>query len=311
MATSVPWINNPPSQNNQSRYVENGNQLLKVLRESLGRLQQKLHDELSSVDDLWDNRGDAQFRQYCPKDEEHLSNYIARHLIADLSPQKVIVVNREVQIRRGQKTDIYIDAILPQNRDFGIIKAIIEVKGCWNDGLDTAMQSQLVDKYLRDNSCPNGLYLVGWFNCEKWSSDDYRKGKAPKYSIDEARQKFSAMAATVMKNGNPNLRLGAYILDTALRWCVQLAHADSFLHTRTRGPRSAIWVIRDWLSFSSTNYEPKTTNFDSDTFCRNRMKCASRFDQNPKNLTFFMNFLNLYFKRIYLSFYTLNPIPIP
>jgi len=206
------------AQNNRRRYVENGRQLLDVLCESLERLEQKLHGEMPAVNDLWDNRGDSRNAQYYPKDEIHFSDYIARHLRENLEQQRGIIINREVQIRRGQ-TDIHIDAVNPGSDREGvdIIKAIIEVKGCWNRELETAMKSQLVDRYLQDSQCPNGIYLVGWFRCEKWCNEDYRKRDTPGYSVNEASAHFSDQATEISQSSSiPDLNLKAFVLNTRL-----------------------------------------------------------------------------------------------
>ena len=206
------------AQDAQRAFVEDGGQLLEVICESLDRLDKKLHDELPAANDLWDNRGNSRQPTWCPKDEGCLSDYIARHLKDDLSLQRGIIVNREVQIRRGQKTDIHIDAVNPNMSGvLDIIRAIIEVKGCWNQELDTAMESQLVKRYLLENQCPNGLYLVGWFKCEKWS-DDYRKRDCPKYSFENAKEQFTQQAKDVcLRSQIPGIELRSYVLDVRLR----------------------------------------------------------------------------------------------
>jgi len=97
------------------------------------------------------------------------------------------------------------------------VKAIIEVKGCWHPELETAMESQLVGRYLQDNQCPNGLYLVGWFMCDKSSNQDYRKKQAPSYSIQKARNHFVDQAIEVSsKSEIPHLTLRSFVLNTAL-----------------------------------------------------------------------------------------------
>ncbi|MGA2322891.1 MAG: hypothetical protein ABSG22_03485 [Sedimentisphaerales bacterium] len=206
------------AQDNQRTFVESGEQLLNVIFESLQRLEKKLHDELPAVYDLWDNRGNSQKPLCCPKDEPHFCDYIARHIAEDLSVRRGIIVNREVQIRRGQKTDIHIDAINPRAKgSVDIIKAIIEVKGCWNKELDIAMETQLVGKYLQDNQCPHGMYLVGWFVCDKWAYNDYRKQDSPKYMIEQAQSHFEEQAKEVAKRSSiPGLILRSYVLDTRL-----------------------------------------------------------------------------------------------
>jgi hypothetical protein len=207
------------SQNGQRRYVENGDQLLDAICESLARLEQKLQGDPAWAIDIWDNRGDARSRRYCPKEETALSSYVGRHLGADLR-DRGIVVNREVQIRLGEFTDIHVDAVAPGagNEPAHVITAIIEVKGCWHTGLDTDMEGQLVGRYLTDHQCPNGIYLVGWFNCDRWDDGDYRKHHAPSYSLMDARERFQNQAKAVVQAGRiPKLALRSVVLDATLR----------------------------------------------------------------------------------------------
>lgn len=199
------------------RLVNGADQLLDVIVESLDRLNQKLQGETPSAFLLWDQIVSR------PKDEQALSDYIKLHLEEDLK-QRGIIAKREVEIRRrhgdkgiaalGERVDLQVDAFirLPNKQIHGCVSAIIEVKGCWNKNLDTAMQTQLVDRYLRDNSCQHGLYLVGWFNCEQWDKEDSRK--PPKLNIEEAKQKFEAQAAELSKQG---VKVKAVILNTSLR----------------------------------------------------------------------------------------------
>jgi hypothetical protein len=96
----------------ESRLVQNGDQLLDVLVDALTRLQQKLHGETPAAIFLWNKVKEV----FEPKDENELSNYVKLHLDADLK-ERGIIVNREVQIRRGdtsftgQATDIHVDAV--------------------------------------------------------------------------------------------------------------------------------------------------------------------------------------------------------
>jgi hypothetical protein len=111
--------------------------------------------------------------------ERALSNYVKRHLEQDLK-ERGIVVNREVEIRQkeggegaatGEIPDLYVSAV-SQNSDGNEMKqlvVLIEVKGNWHDELKTAIQTQLVERYLHNNDRATcGLYLVGWFNCQQW-----------------------------------------------------------------------------------------------------------------------------------------------
>jgi hypothetical protein len=155
------------------------------------------------------------------KDENSLSDYVKIHLDEDLR-RRGVIVNREVEIRRGQgsgqgeRTDIHVDAVVrgPGGEVYDSVMAIVEVKGCWNHELDQAMRTQLADRYLQDNRCQHGLYLVGWFNCHQWDNSDYRKSQAPKFSIDEAQRQFDVQAAELSQH---DLQIKAVILNTALR----------------------------------------------------------------------------------------------
>ena len=91
---------------------------------------------------------------------------------------------------------------------------IAEAKGCWNSELDTAMEDQLVSRYLDNPTCRHGLYLVGWFNCEQWDKTDPRRARAPRYGLEEARERFAQQAKVLSERG-PHVR--AVVVNAALR----------------------------------------------------------------------------------------------
>jgi hypothetical protein len=198
--------------------VQNGHQLLNVLLESLKRLELELQGETPAVRDLWDKVDDKKFK---PVDENAFSDYVKRFLDKDLK-SRGIIVNREVELRRnyggssGERTDIHVDAVVkkPNGELYDCITVIIEVKGCWHKDLNSAMEEQLVQRYLQDNSSKYGLYLVGWFNCNQWDDKDSRKKQAPKISIDQAREQFDRQAEQL--SSPPNV-VRACVLNTALR----------------------------------------------------------------------------------------------
>jgi hypothetical protein len=200
------------------RLVQDGHQLLQVLIESLTRLELELQGETSAVRDLWDKREDSLFR---PIDENAFSDYVKRFLDRDLK-SRGIIVNREVELRRGsggapgERTDIHVDAVLkqPDGKSYDSVTLIIEIKGCWHSEVKTAMKSQLIERYLAENTCKHGLYLIGWFNCQQWDGQDSRKNKTPKITIDEAKTQFDSQAETLSSSGNV---VRAYVMNTALR----------------------------------------------------------------------------------------------
>lgn len=215
------WIPHQPDEilkiatNRDSRLVDNGEQLVNVIIDSLMRLETKLQGETPAAIDLWNNN------PYKPKDENNFSDYVKRHLNEDLQ-KRGIIINREVEIRRGvgngtgERTDIYVNAVTKGSSKTGYsaITVIIEAKGCWNPGLNTAMKEQLVDRYLKDNPCQHGIYLVGWFYSPSWDNGDPRNKKVPELSIIEAQEKFDKQACEISQNGK---YIRAFVLNTGIR----------------------------------------------------------------------------------------------
>lgn len=201
-----------------TRLVRSGDELQGVLLESLARLESELQGETPAAPDLWNQikRGASR-----PKDEPALSDYVKRFLDRDLQSRGVIV-NREVEIRRGEGTgrgeltDLHVDAVARAALSDVVDKVtvIIEVKGCWNRELFTAMESQLVDRYMKDNKCQHGIYLVGCFHCPEWDTADRRYKEAKHQGADEIRTPLAEQAAE-LSAGSTSVK--AYVLNTSLR----------------------------------------------------------------------------------------------
>ncbi len=214
------------AQDKERRLVQNGEQLLAVVMASLVRLQETLHGETPARIFLWNElpAGDDSQKRHRPKDENSLSDYVKLHLERDLK-QRGIIVLREVEIRRaaggdpGERTDLYVDAYVPgpNHTKIDILTVIIEVKGCWHRQVNIAMQTQLVERYLRDNLCRHGLYLIGWFNCPQWDRTDHRKDDAPQITLEEARARYAQQAEALTAQSAGGLLVKAFVLDTALR----------------------------------------------------------------------------------------------
>jgi hypothetical protein len=210
------WISPQPAhilsilRDPEKRLVQSGEHLLQVVIESLKRLEAKLHGETPSVQFLWIPTGQEKSK---PRDEPALSDFLKLHLEEDLKT-KGIIVNREVQIHRKEKTDIHVDTFSRRfdNQLIDCVSVIIEVKGSWHRELDNAMRAQLKEQYLENNHCQHGLYLVGWFNCDQWDEQDYRKAETPRLTFEEAKEKFSAQAESLSLDG---VHIEAFILDTS------------------------------------------------------------------------------------------------
>jgi hypothetical protein len=186
--------------------IRDAKELQELLVEALYDLQNLLQSEYAAPD-LWDH--------YCPKDENHFSDWIKRNLEPKVK-SRGIVVAREVQIRRGEKTDIHVTAVIPglTRGTFEQVRVIIEVKGCWHSQLKKAMKRQLVGRYMKDSECDHGIYLVGWYMCDQWDKNDGRKKQTPEWSLQKAREFFESQAEELSNSG---ITIRAVVINTSLR----------------------------------------------------------------------------------------------
>ncbi|MCW1883789.1 hypothetical protein OKA04_03555 [Luteolibacter flavescens] len=94
------------------RFVRDSGDLMNLVLESLDALQRHLKGTtLPAVEDLWQwESGGLRRANFRHKDEEAVSDYIARWLRDRIGQQSRVVVNREVQPRRGLRTDILVEA---------------------------------------------------------------------------------------------------------------------------------------------------------------------------------------------------------
>lgn len=128
-------------------------------------------------------------------------------------------VNREVEIHRGERTDVHVNAVSKPPRDgiYDSVTVILEVKGCWHKELWNAMETQLVGQYMTNNACKAGIYVVGWFNCIHWCSQDQKTKKLTKellaMDISQAQGRLDAQA-NILSSGGYFLK--AMVLNTGL-----------------------------------------------------------------------------------------------
>lgn len=194
------------SVNRRSRLVNDGTELTSAVVESLGRLEAHFRGETPIAFALWDGEQSETPR---PKGEETFSDFVKWFLDQDLGGRG-IVLNREVQIRRwagarrGQRTDIHVDAVSSDSNE--VLSLIIECKGSWHSKLDSAMETQLVGRYMAENSCRHGLYLVGWF-------DGADSAHVPAASIDEYKELLREQARRL---SDARTHVRALVVDVSL-----------------------------------------------------------------------------------------------
>jgi hypothetical protein len=193
--------------NRRARFVQSGDQLLETIMDSLEVLQQRLKGETLLAQFLWDGKR--------PKPEEAISDWVKVHLEDDLK-QRGVVLGREVQIHRFDRTDIHVTAVTRGRADelFGNVKVIIEVKGCWHPKLKSAMQHQLAERYLADNDCHNGLYLVGWFPFGSWSKRN-KRGKKAHFPDRKALEAYLTNQAKALSKPGQTIR--SAVIDFSMR----------------------------------------------------------------------------------------------
>jgi hypothetical protein len=188
-----------------ARLARSSAELMKAVMISLKRLQEKLHDQTPLAPFLWDLSDNGNSGR--PKSEDRLTDFLKHHLEGDLP---TFVIDREVQIRNlkeygiGERTDLKIET---KDQDGRAISVIIENKGCWNPELMTAMQSQLHDRYLKLAGEACGIYLVGWFFCNRWDS---KSNYAFKGTKEELLAELTEQANALSGDGE---RLTAFVLD--------------------------------------------------------------------------------------------------
>ena len=187
--------------------VRDGDELLDLVVAGLGRVERRMRAE-GLTQFLWDG-SDVGVR---PKDERALSDFVQAFLKTELVGRGV-VLNREAEIRRGETVDLQVDAIVRGREEYERVSVAVEVKGCWHREVFGAIQTQLVDRYLRDSACRHGVYLVGWFESARWSEWDWRRGAARGTSLEELRRVLSARARVVSGAG---LTVAAVVMDAGM-----------------------------------------------------------------------------------------------
>ncbi|MFN8593101.1 MAG: hypothetical protein U0031_16725 [Thermomicrobiales bacterium] len=198
-------------QDSQQHIVRNSDQLLDLVVESLGRLQRELV-EGNAAPDLWSEWGHPP--KYRPKKELSFSDYVKRFLDRDLE-RYLVAANREVENRRGNETDILVQSFVADEaggppRRFAVV---IEAKGSWNPGVLTAMEAQLVGRYMHEHEADRGVYLVGWYHCDAWDHDDSARERSQRHELSALRANLAEQASNLC---GPNVRIEAVVLDAAL-----------------------------------------------------------------------------------------------
>lgn len=206
--------------NDYKRIIRDNGDLMNLILDALKSLQINLGETtLPAVEDLWHWEGAGlNRRNFRHKDEEAVSDYIARWLRDRIGSQSKVVVNREVQPVRGKRTDILVQAWSLSNkgrsRQEVPLSVTIEVKGCWNCQIKTGAKDQLLDGYLRPFGLTHGIFLVAWFHSPDFAKiASGQKSELPKATRSEAALALSDFVHSAQATG---FEIKPFILDCSL-----------------------------------------------------------------------------------------------
>lgn len=175
-----------------TRIVDAGS-LQRAVLESLRRFEQawkKLPTRL-----LWN------LEESKPHREADLSNALKLHLQNDLAGRTVpscgsIFINREPEFFSGEATDLLVEASLPDGKTACVV---VEVKLCDHREVETSMETQLANRYLREKNLTHGIYFVGWFGCSAWPKAK-PKTRFQNRTLAGARNILNRRAASLSKD---------------------------------------------------------------------------------------------------------------
>ncbi|MER2517823.1 MAG: hypothetical protein ABTR92_15755 [Candidatus Accumulibacter phosphatis] len=197
-------------QQTDKRFVRDAAELSEAVIASLERLQHLLQGDTPLAPFLWNVGKDG--RSGRPKSEDRFSDFVLHHLRRDLPGA---VIDREVQVLNaresgiGERTDLKVEA---RTEDGSSTVVIIESKGCWNRDLLTNMRTQLKERYLQPHAWRQGIYLVGYVDCDFWSRDDDRRQAFRKKGVNrEALQ--ACLAGQAAELSDSSCRIASLVLD--------------------------------------------------------------------------------------------------
>lgn len=217
----VSWKAPSPSElclligDHQKILVNSHDDLVKLIINSISEYQQQLQGQAQKINNLWN----TQKNNFRPKNEDEISDNVKNHL--DLLANRGVVVNREVQVKKGlskgtgQITDIHVNAFTKSSSgQLDYLTVIIEVKGCWHKEVLTAVTTQLAHRYLVESPTKHGIYLVADFLCPSWNQEDSRKQSSEQNNLEKNLPKIKHQADQLRKEG---FNISVEILDCKIR----------------------------------------------------------------------------------------------
>ena len=77
----------------------------------------------------------------------------------------------------------------------------------------SAMETQLRDRYLKENQVRHGVYVVGWFHCPQWATPH----RGVHASVADARALAAVLDDQAQNISRDGVSIRACVLNCALR----------------------------------------------------------------------------------------------
>lgn len=203
--------------NAESRMLGTDDDLLALVVESLGRLEDSLQRRSNSpIDEYWRPQKIGKKKVFAPIAEVPAAKKIATWLEHDLDKRKGITIQREVSVQWNQRTDLEVRAVAVNDSDAVPLEVTVEVKGCWHRDVMKGLVAQLQDGYLRKSGRTHGVYLVLWTECAAWNDPaDSRRNQLPARTLAQARGSLAGKKGPPRADGVA-YRIEPVVLDLTL-----------------------------------------------------------------------------------------------
>ena len=176
------------------RVVSTEAQLAEVLLDAIDDFQAEVSVNPDVRQQFWHRQLGKPLR-FIPLGETEFTT----RLVDRLRPRlERVVLRQEVQLhhRLGADPGTFpdIEAIV-QAAIGGEAVVLGEVKGGWHDDVASALEDQLVNRYLQGGRSATGIYVVAWYHGELWDQDHSQRKDAARHTYDHLRAELEATAA--------------------------------------------------------------------------------------------------------------------
>ena len=193
--------------NGKASLVNSDNDLFILLSDLIDcDLRQILRADISLVPLLWEG---TKKEGRSSKDEKSLQTVLYNQIML-LLKNRHIVGAKEPEVFDAKKPDLRVSIALTNGL---IIHVPIEIKWSHHDEVWTAIENQLVHKYMQDPNVRYGLYLVGW------DGDTRNLSAGPQDQNPETPEQFEADLREIGKEimGRTGKNVGIYVLDCTVK----------------------------------------------------------------------------------------------